>query len=120
MIFNDDVTLGGTIEFFKNVPYACPSELTFSVVASVGRYGLSQAPLLYNFATSAWDSFPGLVGQPDDTLHTTTLMGSAPNYVDPMTGEVRARVHWEPINDEDPAQDGWPLMVDEISWTVTP
>lgn len=74
---------------------------------------------MYNFVTGQWQQVDGRLGPPVDTLIEVTLSANVGNYVG-GAGEVRARLTWSPVNDEDPASDGWILWTDLLYWTVEP
>lgn len=44
-------------------------------------------------------------------------IGSAATNVGPQ-GQLGALLEWQPINDEDPSQDGWAICIDLASWTI--
>lgn len=117
-IFPDEISLVAEVQFDSLTTILSPSELTFNIEASVGREGLSQEVLLFDYDTSTWVSIDGRVAPIEDTLVSVTFFGEATALVGP-SGELTALIRWLPINDEDPAQDGWNHCIDLVSWEVT-
>ncbi|HMS55856.1 MAG TPA: Ig-like domain-containing protein [Fimbriimonadaceae bacterium] len=120
-IFNDPVTLAAAAEFYATSPINCPLELRFRMEHSASRPGLAYFMQLFNYDTNAWDVNVGDSETLTDTsLEVILTNGGALAHVNGVTGETRARIEWAPINDEDPAQDGWLHNVDLVRWRATP
>lgn len=119
MLLNDDLTLGCEGVFTGFSPVKVADLLTISMETQATRPGLALVGSAFNCqANSFFDVFAG-IAPISDTLQTTALPPHmAWKFVNPMTGEMRFRVKWTPINDEDPAQDGWVLMIDLVAWAV--
>jgi hypothetical protein len=52
-------------------------------------------------------------------IFTSLPIPSASQFVG-SSGQMKLRVTWAPINDEDPTQDGWLHYVDVVRWFVSP
>lgn len=115
--FNDDVSLLCTLEFGGNNNLPSIVAVTFNMEHSVGRPGLSYAVSMYNYATNTWVNKGGGVAPTADAVHSSVVTTGANDYS--SKGAMKSRVTYAPINDEDPAQDGWPHSIDEVSWTST-
>lgn len=116
-IFPDEVTLRTQVEVGGNSRLQVPSSLAFSFEGSVERSGLSQLLQLRNYSTGTFDTVDGRVATVADGTVEILVNSGAPNYVGP-NGSVLARITWQPINDEDPSQDGWLHKIDVVQWTV--
>lgn len=117
-IFNDDVTLVGQIEITGHTANVTPTSLTFTLEYQVFRNGLSVAVDLYRFSTNTWVPFAGGIAaiQNDQTL-VSTVNNNVGNFTN-ANGDLKSRVTWAPINDEDPSQDGWLQCVDYAHWSM--
>ena len=117
-IFNDDLTLRGQMEFFGTGYTSSPSSLTFTLEYQVYRAGLSVAVDLFKFSNNSWVAGAGgIAGIQTDHVLTTTVNSGAANFTT-LNGDLRSRVTWSPINDEDPSQDGWLQCVDLAKWSM--
>lgn len=92
--------------------------ISFSVEANVARFGLSQTLEFFNFNTSSWENVGGITATVTDTTQSANITVNAGRFI--SGGQVRARVRWDVINDEDPSQDGWLHSIDRAAWTVSP
>lgn len=118
-LFNDANDLSAQVIFFGTSTNFVPTSMTFKVEMSVARPGLQHQIHQFNFNTNQYDAVVGAVSTSTDTVYEVTLTTTAQAHVNSDTGDVRARVTWSPINDEDPSQDGWLHAVDQVSWTVS-
>lgn len=114
--FNDPVTMVSEVELGSTGAYTDPYQFWFDYEPKAERPGLSQSLSFYNFQTSQWNFIEGRTASTSD-LNCEVRLGAAPQFVS-GSGEVKARVRWEPINDEDPAQDGWLVGLDTSYWRV--
>lgn len=113
----DDLTC--TIECFADGAYSTARELRLYVEASAGRLGLTQSIQMFNFDTNRWDEVDGRLAPTEDVQIEISLTTSANAHLGD-SGEVFARVAWSPVNDEDPALDGWEHRIDLLKWIVVP
>lgn len=116
-VFNDTLNLNCNIQFEGRTSVLNPTTYRVRGVTSADRLGLAEGLFAYNFTTNQWNSISGRSATSTLTSFDTTLTSNAGDYVD-ANGDVRVRLLWSPINDEDPAVDGWLHNVDQIYWTV--
>lgn len=117
VIFPDDVTQTSQIEISGTAPFSNPTSLRFAFESSVGRTGLGQSIRLRNFGTNSFTLIDGRIATTTDSLVDTVVSTNAPNFIGPA-GLMVAQITWQPINDEDPAQDGWAHNIDRAAWTL--
>lgn len=118
IVFPDDQTLIATVEVTSAPTNNVGStDITVTCEQSVGRPGLTVQGALRNQATNNFDVQFGGVASTTDV--TNIVLSSNPDYIS-NAGEIVLRVSWAPINDEDPAQDGWTHSVDFVSYEVGP
>ncbi|MFN8219882.1 MAG: hypothetical protein U0S12_07085 [Fimbriimonadales bacterium] len=118
MVFNDSASLGMGIEFTAPAPLTTAiSQLDIKAEYSVGRGGLIFRLKAFNYATGTFQNFYGAVGSTTDTTVTQSYTSTATDYV--SGGTLRVRAESTPVNDEQPAVDGWPHNFDLVSWTIT-
>lgn len=116
-LFPDGDSQVGQVEFTGTTDKLDPSEVSFTLEYSVFRPGLSYSLDLYNDDSSHWTSFSGGIAATVDSEVIVVATLNAGAYVSP-SGGLRSRVTWQPINDEDPSQDGWLQCVDFAQWSV--
>ncbi len=114
---NNTDTLGAGIELTGSSTVATPSALWFNAVTAAGRPGLVAQFALYDFAASTWRQVSGQVAPTTFTQTTATVIFN-PGRFRSALGALKASIQWTPLNDEDPAQDGWLLEVDSASWEL--
>ncbi|HMS54990.1 MAG TPA: hypothetical protein PKA27_06280 [Fimbriimonadaceae bacterium] len=114
-IFNDPETMatqviataGGMTE---------PTDVLRMVLESyIERKGMSINIEWFDFDANAWVLVDGRVAQTAESSVVIERVGNTGRFISAM-GEVKTRITWFPINDEDPAQDGWLSVIDELSW----
>lgn len=118
--FNDDVSLICQVEVQSNSAPAVGSSgnVTFNWETRVGRPGLIQTVSMYRHTTGLYVDVAGGAAPTVDTAGTFAMTVAPQNFV--SGGNVRARVTWQPVNDEDAANDGWLHSVDLATWTISP
>lgn len=116
-VFNDEVSLSAQVVLNGRTPVTSPTSYAFRLESSVGRPGLSQLIELRNYDTAGWTIGDGRVATLADTVVDVVLTASSDAHVD-ANGDVSARISWQPINDEDPAVDGWIHCIDQAYWTI--
>lgn len=116
-VFNDENTLTASAEVIGLAASSAVTSYSLNVETSVGRPGLAQQLLVYNYSTQSFQSVDGVVAPIVDSVRTITMTSSVASYVS-GNREVKAKLIWNPINDEDPAQDGWLHSIDELSWEL--
>ncbi|HMS53800.1 MAG TPA: choice-of-anchor B family protein [Fimbriimonadaceae bacterium] len=118
-LFNDATTLAATIELNAKSGVKRLSSIKVKVEASVARPGLSQSVMAFRFSDSSWQLVGGTTASTTDAVSESTISTNVGNFVDAQ-GNLRIRLSFAPINDEDPAQDGWLHSVDQVNWTAVP
>lgn len=118
VVYPDNEFAAG-IQFFGDGIFNAVSQLRMQVEAGVGRPGLSQSIQMLNFQTNAWDELDGRLAPTDDLLIEIVLTGSANAHLG-NAGEMFGRIQWSPVNDEDPALDGWEHRLDLAKWIAVP
>ena len=116
-VFNDVDVLGATVEIAGVAALLHPTGYTVVAETMVGRYGLSEMILAYSFTSAKWIGIAGRIAEIQDTPIMTTVSTNADQFVS-NSGQVKVRFQWAPINDEDPAQDGWLHSIDQVSWLL--
>lgn len=117
-ILSHSETLRATLGVGGYTPNLNPNTVAFKFEGSAARYGLSIDIRLLNSDTNAYQTMYGALAPTTDqtvTVETSTNPGRFVNF----EGLMRAQISWQPINDEDPSQDGWLLQADYAHWTVT-
>lgn len=111
--FNDDTTLGCSVEFHLTGATQWTDLAVVELESAVARPGLSLSWALFNYQSNAWSQIAGLIAPTVDCPIRVNLTDFQ-RFV-PITGQdFYARVTWAPVNDEDPAQDGWLHSLDQI------
>jgi len=114
MVFNDPATLGAEVEFQGHASGGGGVSLDFLFEGSAARGGLAQRVYLYSWPLARWTLMHGAIAPTsDESIQITTSLASA--FVD-VNGAIKAKVSWQPINDEAPSQDGWVHQIDVAKW----
>ena len=113
MVIGNGESQRAVVEFKSTAPATTPV-MKFQLDSRVTRSGLSLVIDMYNYAEGKWISVYGGVATPADNL--TTSQVATPAAFIKADKEVKARVSFGPINDEDPAQDGWTHEIDMARW----
>lgn len=117
-MLNDELTLGITVEVTSaQTSVLTPSSLKVICEHSAARSGLQVQLSVKNHATNTFTPFYGAVANVADV--TSQFTSTNPQYVS-SGGRIVMKARWVPINDEDPAQDGWTHSLDLVSYEVTP
>ncbi len=116
LMVNDPSTLAVTLEL-ASLPtsVASPHDLVVRVEQFAERGGLSLQASFKNRTTGNFDFISGIVCPTTDSTMVLSTLNQAYLLAD---GTVLARLRWQPINDEDPSQDGWGHLVDFVSFRV--
>lgn len=118
VLFLSSWTLQSEFEASGTLPTASISELRLNVSSSVARYGMVQTLYWRNFSNSSWVPVDGRLGSTTDSSFTVSRANPA-NYIG-LENRVQAKLHWQPLNDEDPQQDGWLHSIDLFQWRFKP
>lgn len=114
---SDSATLGTAVGLDATAPWLQPLDLTFTCETSAERLGLSQAISLYNYNSGTWVTVGGRVATSQDVSDSFIFTNNPSQWIGP-SGELKAKVRWQPINDEDPSQDGWATSIDFAKWRI--
>nr|HMS56648.1 RHS repeat-associated core domain-containing protein [Fimbriimonadaceae bacterium] len=99
--------------------YAGLSRLRTQVELACSRPGTTQTVMLFNWQSNTWVSLDNRLGTDADQTLTLITNLSKGRFVNAQ-GQVKARVRWQPINDEEPTQDGWSGRLDRVRWELLP
>ncbi|HMS56488.1 MAG TPA: hypothetical protein PKA27_13910 [Fimbriimonadaceae bacterium] len=117
-MFNDEISLMTTVDVTSTATsILTPSNIMVRVEHSVDRPGMAVSLALKNHTTNNFAVYYGAVGQSADVVSDFNTANA--QYIS-GTGRLVVRAQWMPINDEDPAQDGWLHHVDQVSFQVNP
>lgn len=111
-LLSDSITLAGSAVISGSVP---AEVLTIEVVmeSRADRLGIAEQVQIKNWSTGNWLSIGGRIATGSDSFwNSATVANSVPFRR--FDGEVQSRISWNPVNDEDPSQDGWALALDRV------
>lgn len=111
--YGDSNTLRCVVGAWIPCPFESAEELAIDFEHSVGREGLSFSVRLFNTVSATFQPVFGGTASTTDH-HMSAVLAGAANWIGP-DGRVQVRVSWQPVNDEDPSQDGWLHSVDELT-----
>ncbi|HMS54809.1 MAG TPA: hypothetical protein PKA27_05370 [Fimbriimonadaceae bacterium] len=114
-VFNDPTTLQARLEMRGESPIASPTGLAAFWFSGVARPGLAENLFMLDVTTLQWVSISGRVATTSIAYNSATNLSTPTRFVGPNQ-KVRAALEWAPINDEDPAQDGWLHSLDFFAW----
>ncbi|HMS53923.1 MAG TPA: hypothetical protein PKA27_00855 [Fimbriimonadaceae bacterium] len=113
--FNSPSTLQCSI-IMGGVLTTIPTQLTFSAITRATRPGLAVGVAFWDYTAGVYRFAEGQVA----ATSFTNVVADAPQNVARFrdgAGTTAVRMSWLPINDEDPAQDGWLHEIDFAGWT---
>lgn len=116
-VFNDPTSLQARLEMRGESPLASPAGLSAFWYAGVARPGLAENHFMFDVTTLQWVSISGRVATTGISYSSATNVTNPTRFVGPNQ-KVRSAIEWAPINDEDPAQDGWLHSLDFFAWQV--
>lgn len=117
-IMPDSESLAAAVIISGDSPVGQPAEMTFTLDSIIARRGIIQEIHLRNFQMNNWVPFNGRLMPGGEMVHSTIVVNNAVGNFIGLNGRVEARVRWHPLNDEDPATDGWVHCIDFAHWTV--
>ena len=118
-IFPNEITLRAQVTFNGNAAVRRLRELRFKHETSVARPGIAWSLEFFRFSDATWQPVNSGSASTLDVTNEASLTTNVGAFVGPV-GELRSRLTWDTINDEDPAQDGWLHRVDLANWTAIP
>lgn len=110
--FNDEVNLQCRIRMSQALPSVPSSVLVLEIEGMVARPGLAQNAKLKRRSDSAYVVIFGQTASMNEKVNRI-VVSNFPQYVG-SGGEIDVELEWGPINDEDPAQDGWLHELDQL------
>lgn len=113
--FNDPVTLACSMELVAEVNAVDALVMGYDMIYKVDRPGLACAIYLYKDSTNAYafnQGFTANTAEESRSFQTATAAEAA-DYVS-ATGQVKMRIDFAPINEEDPSQDGWLHCLEQV------
>ncbi len=113
--FNDATSLACQIELLGQFTASTAEQLRIGFELSVARAGLSYEIDLYNYSSSSWVFGDGGSATLVDQADRFVKLSDATEFFN-GSHQVKARVSWQPINDEDPSSDGWLHNIDHFYW----
>lgn len=119
-VFNSPTTLACEVWFRTDAGVDNGDILWVYVESRVARPGLSEEVYVWNWDTTTWVVAGGRVAPTSDSAwYPLTNSPNAAVYTS-NAGRIYHRMIWQPINDEDPAQDGWLHSVDHTRYFLYP
>lgn len=110
-LFNDPTSLQASVMFVAFIGDV-PTGMTMIGDTSVQRPGIAEQHQFKNWGTNQWVTAGGRVATTsDETWESSRATGGQWRRND---GRIEGRLLWQPINDEDPSQDGWLHSVDQL------
>lgn len=114
---SEEPPLACEVEVFGTAFMQNPQAVIVNVETSGGRPGLLQEIRQFRYSTNSYVAIQGGTCPIVDTPLTINLLTNAANYIGPSKA-IKTKLLWQPINDEDPSQDGWPLNMDVVTWST--
>lgn len=119
LAFNDPTSLATVIEQLLYMPISDGTKLAIRYESAVARPGLAENLQCFNVVTTTWVVLSGRVAPTTDSVANWSVATGIAPYVS-ESNQLKVRFFWHPINDEDPAQDGWLCSLDLTECEITP
>ncbi|HMS54459.1 MAG TPA: hypothetical protein PKA27_03585 [Fimbriimonadaceae bacterium] len=111
-LFNDPTTLQASVVFAAFIGADLPVGMSMIGKTSVQRPGIAEQHQFKNWSGNQWVTAGGRVATLNDEFwECPRVTGAQWRRND---GRIEGRILWQPINDEDPSQDGWLHSVDQM------
>ncbi|HMS55111.1 MAG TPA: hypothetical protein PKA27_06885 [Fimbriimonadaceae bacterium] len=91
--------------------------MNIKVELAVARPGLAHEISQFNHATNNFVFLSGAGSTETDSFFDIFVTTNLDGY---MQNDLRTKIKWAPINDEDATQDGWTHLVDYVKWEINP
>jgi hypothetical protein len=119
-LFNDETSLTASVEFraFLSAELRTPLVMTVTYEAAVTRPGLSEQLRVFNDQLNLFQTRIGITASQNDVFRHSSNAAAPANDIRGADGRVRIQLIWDPINDEDPTQDGWIHRLDLVQWVI--
>jgi hypothetical protein len=105
------------LEFVTTLPSDSPNALEFLLEAKTSTFGLRQEIALFNYDNGSYDIVSEGPATTTDSVISIDLGGDALRYVQPGTGEAKARVSWKSRGQT--SAFPWTVSIDQLVWTST-
>ena len=119
-MFNSATSLACEVWFRTDAGIDNGDQLYVYVESRVARPGLAEQVYVWNWDTTTWVIAGGRVAPTSDTAWYPLFGGVNPGLYTSSDGRIYHRMIWQPINDEDPAQDGWLHSIDQTRYFLYP
>lgn len=119
LAFNDPTSLATVIEQLLYMPISDGTKLAIRYESAVARPGLAENLQCFNTVTTTWVVLSGRVAPTADSVANWSVATGIAPYLS-ESNQLKVRFFWHPINDEDPAQDGWLCSLDLTECEITP
>lgn len=117
-LWPDPVSLQAEIEASTISPTQSPSSFSLQIATEVYRPGISQVVRHWNFSQNRFDVIDGRHAPVGGEIGLTFDLSNRSLALIGPNGDIRVNIGWSPINDEDPAQDGWLHCIDLLRWFI--
>lgn len=117
-LFNDSVSSSAAVHFFGTKPDGGIARLRAIFEGRVERAGLVESVYRRNYNTGTWSFIHGASSKRQDQVYEILDTEDTATYFG--NGRMGLMMFWTPVNDEEPAQDGWLHRIDQIRWTLYP
>lgn len=114
-LFSDATSLTASAIIETTVPTGA-TFLSMVGETSVARNGIAETLQFRNWNTNGWITASGRTSTSTDTEWQGGRLATT-NPIVRSDGLVNVRIRWQPINDEDPSQDGWLHTID-AAWVT--
>lgn len=99
-------------------PVAVPSELRFTLEASVSTPGLMQTLFMFNYVTGLYEEVDFWAGTPSDLIVEVVVSTNPERFVQAGTGEMKAKISYTQVGLT--LQWPWSARLDQTIWRVIP
>ena len=106
------------IEVEGNAPVGTASAVQFTVESSSTSTNITQMVEMFNFSTGQWVVMDTRATTVTDSTMVISVTTGATNFVDPVTGNVRSRIHYRAVGPV--FAYPWNARLDLVRWTITP
>ncbi len=110
--FNDEVTLACRLRMSQGLGSVPSVIVLLELEGMVSRPGLARNAKLKRVSNGQYQVIFGSTAPIDEDVRRVVLTSFADYVI--MDGQFDLEIEWTPINDEDPAQDGWLHELDQV------
>jgi hypothetical protein len=106
------------IELVGQAPVGTASAMRFTVESSSTSTNIAQMIEMFNFSTGQWVVMDTRATTVTDSTLVINVTTGAAGFVDPVTGNVRSRIHYRATGPV--FAYPWNARLDLVRWTITP